>query len=257
MFVDQDFEYYYGEQIKNYISQFAQVFSGMYVTVGKNDSDNSKFIRIPIAYGSPDKVVTAIKNENTQNKMIRVPMFSIRLGGISIMMDRKSGTNVEHRKTILPLGGDIATDLKVIYRLKPLPYNLTFSVSAYCSNSDQMFQIVEQVLLLFDPLLQLQTSDSPTDWTRIVDSELTSVELEDNRNSDTDGRLLVTTFGFDVRAYMAPPANLKANAIKSIRRRVAAIAGVEDVDAVAADVDRPLPEYEVIYDIEATSHPSI
>ena len=40
MFVDQEFDYYYGEQIRTVINQFAQVFSELYVTVGKNDNNS-------------------------------------------------------------------------------------------------------------------------------------------------------------------------------------------------------------------------
>lgn len=257
MFVDQEFDYYYGEQIKTYISQFAQVFSEMYVRSGNTPlNQTNNYIRIPIIYGSPDKVVTAIKNDNTQNKMIRVPVFSIKLEAISIMMDRKSGTNTEYRKTVLPLGGDIKTDLKVIQRLKPLPYNLTFSVAAYTSNSDQMFQIIEQILILFDPLLQFQTSDSYGDWTKIQDAELTAVNLDDNRSPENDGRILMTTFTFDVRAYMAPPANIKKNAITNIRLRIDALNGSQNIKDVAYDTGRPEPEYNVIYDIDKAHIPS-
>lgn len=257
MFVDQEFDYYYGEQIKTYISQFAQVFAEMYVTTGKNDNNSANnYIRIPIVYGSQDKVVAAIKNDHTQNKILRVPMFSIKLEQITLMMDRKSGTNVEHRKTVLPLGGDIKTDLKVIKRLKPLPYNLTFSVAAFASNSDQMFQITEQILILFDPLLQIQTSDEYGDWTKIVDCELTSVGLDDNRSPENDGRVLISTFTFDVRAYMAPPADIKKNAIQSIRLRIEALNSRQNIDEVGRDVDRPTPPYTVIYDIEKADIPS-
>lgn len=257
MFVDQEFDYYYGEQIKIYISQFAQVFAEMYVRGGSNPLNKSNnYIRIPIIYGSPDKVVAAIKNENTQNKLVRVPLFSIKLESISIMLDRKSGTNTEYRKTVLPLGGDIKTDLKVLQRTKALPYNLTFSVAAYTSNSDQMFQIIEQILILFDPFLQFQTSDSYGDWTKIQDAELTSVNLDDNRSPENDGRILMTTFTFDVRAYMAPPANIKKNAITSIRLRIDALNGSQNIQDVAHDTGRPTPEYKVIYDIDSSNIPS-
>lgn len=259
MFVDQEFDYYYGKQIKTYIAQFAQVFSEMYVTVGENDLNkaSTKHVRIPIVYGSPDKVVSAIKSENTQNKMVRVPLFSIKLENISLMLDRKSGTNTEQRTTVLPVGGDIKTDLKVIKRLKPLPYNLTFSVVAYASNSDQIFQITEQILMLFDPFLQFQTSDTRGDWTQIVDSELTSVNLDDNRTPANDGRVLMVSFGFDVRAYMAPPANIRDEVVASIRLRVAALSGADDTQVVVADVDRPLPAHTVIYDLADSAIPPI
>lgn len=258
MYVDQEFDYYYGDQIKGYLAQFAQVFSEMYVTGGKNDNKSANnFIRIPIVYGSPDKVVSAIKSENTQNKVVRLPTFSIVMDGISIMMDRKSGTNTEHRKTVLPVGGDIKTDLKVIHRTKPLPYNIAVSVTAYTSNTSQMFQIMEQILILFDPLLQFQTSDNYGDWGKIVDAELTAVDMNDNRSAENDGRILMTTFGFDLRVYMAPPANIKKNAITAIRLRVDTVAAKYNTGEYVKDVDRPTPEYVVIYDIDNENIPPI
>lgn len=251
------FDYYYGGQIRRYINQFAQVFSGMYVVIGENDKGSeTKFVRVPVIYGSADKVVASLKSENTQNKPVRVPMFSMKLEGISIMMDRKSGTNTQIRQTVFPVGGDIKTDLKTLYRSKPLPYNFTFSVTAFTSNSDQMFQLTEQILMLFDPLLQFQTSDARYDWTKIVDAEMTSVNLDNNRSADDDGRILQYSFGFEVRLYMSPPANIKHDTIQSIRMRIEAISGAYDTQEYADDVDRPLPEYTEIYNIEDENIPS-
>jgi hypothetical protein len=256
MFVDQEFDYYYGEQIKRYINQFAQVFAEMYVRGGKNDyKSETDYIRIPIMYGSPDKVVAAIKSENTQNKLLRLPAFSIKLENISIQLDRKSGTNVVHRKSVLPLGGDIKNDLHVVERLKALPYNFNFSVAALTSNSDQLFQIIEQVLMLFDQMLQFQTSDAYGDWTKIVDAELLSFDINNNRNTEDDNRILQCTFGFDVRGYLSPPANLRKNAIKSIRLRIDALDGHQNIQEVVRDVDRPEPPYTVIFDLDKSNIP--
>lgn len=258
MYADQEYNYYYGEQIKNYIAQFAQVFSEMYVTIGKNDYNNeNRYVRIPIMYGSQDKVVAAIKSENTQNKPIRLPAFSIVLDDISIMMERMSGTNTQVRQSFLPVGGDIRKDVKVIQRLKPLPYNLGLKVTAYTSNTDQMFQIIEQILLLFDPMLQFQTSDSYFDWAKIIDSELTAFSIDNNRSAEDDGRIVICTFGFDVRAYMSPPANLKDNAINSIRLRIDTVAAKLNTEEYAKDVDREHPEYTIVYDLDKANIPPI
>lgn len=250
-------DYYYGGQIKRYINQFAQVFSEMYVTVGKNDSGSAtSYVRIPMYYGSPDRVVSSLKAENTQNKPIRVPAFTIKLEELSLALDRKSGTNTEYRYTVFPVGGDIKKDLRAVYKLKPLPYSFTFSVTALTSNSDQMFQILEQILLLFDPMLQFQSGDARHDWTKIIDAELTAVEIEDNRSQDTDGRILQTRLGFVVRAYMSPPANIKDNVIKAIRLRVEAIAGSYNTEEYVADQSRDLPEYEEIFNLDNSDAPS-
>lgn len=245
------FDYYYGGQIRRYINQFAQVFSGMVVVTGKNDSgSDTKYIKVPVVYGSTDKVVASLKSENTQNKAIRVPMFSMKIENISIMMDRKTGTNTQTRYTVFPVGGDIKKDLRTVYRLKPLPYNVTFSVTAFTSNSDQMFQLTEQILMLFDPLLQFQVSDAKYDWTKISDAEMVSISLDNNRNPEDDGRLLQSTFSFEVRGYMAPPANIKHDTIQNIRMRIEAIAGTYDTQDYVEDVERPLPVYTEIYNLE-------
>lgn len=249
--IDLPTNFYYGEQIKRYLTQFGQVFASMQVSTGKNDyNSESKLISIPVIYGSPDKVVAAIKSEHTQNKPVRVPLFSMKLENITLMLDRKSGTNTEHRRTIFPVGGDIKKDLKTMYRLKPLPYNLTVSVSAYASNTNQMFQIVEQVLMLFDPMLQFQRSDSLYDWTKIVDAELQSIAIDDNRSADTDGRILIYTFTFDLRILFSAPANVKDNVVQKIRMRIEAVSSSTDLKEHVADVTRPEPEYVEIYNLD-------
>lgn len=220
MKVDQEFRYYYGSQIKNYISQFSQVFSEMYVTTGKNDRErDNDYIRIPIVYGAMDKVVSAIKAGHTQNKPLRLPMFSIKLTNIALAIDRKSGTNTEFSKSVIPLGGDPIKDVKVLKRAKPLPYILTMNLTAYVSNTDHLFQIIEQIALLFDPTFQFQTSDVYCDWTKIIDATLTQINIDD-RQIDTDGRVSLATFTFDVLGYMSLPATLKDESIKSIRIRI-------------------------------------
>lgn len=256
MLVDQEFQYYYGSQIRNYIEQFSQVFSEMYVTVGKNGSNTGdNHIRLPIFYGSMDKTVAAIKAGNTQNKLLRAPAFSILFEGIQLDRDRQSGTNTQSRKTVLPVGGDIKTDLKVVYTLKPLPYTFNFSVAVLCSNTDQLFQICEQILLIFDPFLQFQTGDGAYDWTKMVDALLTDVEL--STRGDNDGRYVTAEFKFAVKGYMAPPANITNNAITKIKLRVDAVAAANyPVEVVAADVDREEPKYTVIYDLSTENIPA-
>ena len=249
-------DYYYGAQIRRYIAQFSQVFAGMYVTVGKNkNAGTNRYVRVPIVYGSPDKVVASIKSEHVQNKPPRLPLFSIKLESISINMDRKSGTNTEYRNVVFPAGGDITKDMKTLYRSKPLPYNFTFGVTAYTTNSDQMFQLLEQILMLFDPLLQFQTSDARYDWTKIVDAELTGISIDDNRSADTDGRIMQVSFDFEVRLYMAPPANIKNTVIKDLRLRVEAVAGPYSAKEFIEDIEGDLPPYTEIFNLDDADAP--
>ena len=49
----------------------------------------------------------------------------------------------------------------------PTPYNLTVNVDIWSSNTDQKLQILEQILMLFNPSLEIQTTDNYVDWTSL------------------------------------------------------------------------------------------
>jgi len=84
-----------------------------------------------------------------------------------------------------------------------------------------------------------------------------SVDITDNRTPENDGRILSSTFGFDIRAYLSPPANVKKNAITSIKLRIDTVAARYNTNEYVKDVDRPEPAYTVIYDINKSDIPSI
>ncbi len=60
-----------------------------------------------------------------------------------------------------------------VERIMPTPYMLRVNVDIWSSNTDQKLQIMEQILSLFNPSLEIQTTDNYIDWT-----SLTSVYLE-------------------------------------------------------------------------------
>lgn len=258
MSVDQNVQYYYGEQIKKCITEFAQVFSEMYVTIGKNDlNSSSNYIRLPIIYGTQDRVVASIKARNTQNVPLRVPLFCITFESIRLNLDRMKGTNTQASRTVLPLGGDIKKDLKVVTRLSPLPYVFELKISSICSNSDQMMQVMEQILLLFDPTLQFQTSTTVFDWSKVIDAELTDINIEDQRGQESDGRLNIVNYTFSINAYLSPPADIKSNVIQNIMLRVEAVRNTENLNQYIKDSDRTTEPFQRVFDLESADIPSI
>ena len=44
------------------------------------------------------------------------------------------------------------------------------------SNTDQKLQLLEQILVLFNPALEIQQNDNPVDWTTITTVELTDIQ---------------------------------------------------------------------------------
>lgn len=232
------------------------VFAGLQVAIGKNDfGDADNLIRVPIRYGSADRVVTAIKNGNTQNMPLRLPTMAAYLKGIDMNPEARKGVGVVNRHTALPRGGAFPADLKVIQREMPIPYMALFDLSIMASNTDQHFQILEQILTLFNPMIQIQTSDDVYDWKRITTVELTDVGLEENYPIATDSRLISTTLTFIVPIWLAPPTVINRNYVAEIKIRLEAVASDKSVGDILLDVNRTLPEYETLIDTTTMDFP--
>jgi len=248
--------YHYDSQMRNYIIQFMAIFSGMKVSVGENDfTKQSKLIDVPVRYGSADRVVNAIKTENTTNMPIRLPTMAAYLTGIQMAPDARAGVNVVERKTYLERGRAFPSDLRVIERERPIPYRAIFDLSIFASNTDQHFQMLEQIMTLFNPILQIQTSDDALDWKRLTTVELENIGLEENYPAGADSRIIQSTMTFVVPIYMAPPTVINRNYIAAIKMRLAAIAGNQELLEVVSDINRELPPYEELIDAGTMDFP--
>ena len=223
--------YFYSQQFRKHIIQFMAIFAGMKVSVGKNDFESeSNLIEVPIVYGSRDRVVSHIFSENTQNKMLRLPIMSAQVVGITPALDRMSGQNTERKEIKLKRGGVIPDDLQQITVLKPVPYTVDMELSINTSNTDHHFQILEQIFLLFNPSLQIQVSDAYGNTSSIIEVLLQGVNLEENYPAGTDNRIISSTILFQYVIYLAAPANLRNEIIKSIQIRLTAGDNIVDVD---------------------------
>lgn len=248
--------FFYDEQLKAYIVQFMAVFSGMQTRIGKNDFGSATNLAyVPIRYGTADRVAQAILAENTQNKPIRLPTMAATLIGIELALDKMKGTDTKSRYTTFPVGGSFPDDLSVVELMMPIPYEAFFELSIMSSNTDQQLQIIEQILLLFNPTLQLQLSDDPHDWKKLTMLQLNNITLEERIPAGLENRVIVSSFTFQATVMMSPPAQIKKNFIKSIKLRLEAVRHSQDVLEVVNDVSRELPEYSTIIDADELDFP--
>jgi len=243
--------YYYDEQFRSYIIQFAAIFAGMKVMVGWNEDNAPELIKVPIKCASMDRVVGHIIGENTQNKLIRLPLMSFQLTGIDQAPERRKGIGQQKRNTYMPTGGVFPDDLKVVYQRQPVPYMAQFELAIWASNQEQHHQIVEQILTLFDPLVQIQTSDEVFDTTRLTTVELVDVRLEENVPQGADRRLIQTRMGFLVPIYLSTAVDVRENYIKDILVRLGAIGtDVSSSYDIIADLDSQDIEYEKVFSLD-------
>jgi hypothetical protein len=212
--------YYYNQQLKKFILGFANVFTGMQVTGGLDGAGKLITMTVPVRYGSSDRVTAAIAAGNTQNKLHTIPMMSAYMTGLELAPDRLHGVNQVDRRTMLEQGGVFPDDIKTLRRVMAIPYNMQMELAVYASNTDQMFQILEQILILFDYDLQLQFNDAPFDWTKIAKLFLRGMQNEENYPMGVDRRMIIWTLQFELPVWLSPPIEVRNDLIQSITVRI-------------------------------------
>lgn len=236
-------QYYYNKQLKQYIVMFANLFAGLQVQAGKDECGCEQFIQVPIVYGSMDRVVASIGARNTQNQQFTLPIMSCYMTNMEMAPDRVRGLNGVDKRTVLEQGGVYPTDLKVVRRVMPIPYDLHFELAIYASNTDQLLQILEQILILFDYDLQVQRNDAPFDWTKITSVYLEGINNEENYPLGTERRVITWTLEFRMPAWLSPPAEMREQLIQSIAIRFGDLEGLTlnqyDENGVLQPFDSP------------------
>lgn len=255
--------YYYDYQLLRYAIQFMAIFSNMKVKVGASATLPSRLIKVPIIYGSRDRVVAAIKSDNTSNKPLRVPTMSAIIRGIEMAPTLRKGIGQVRRKTVMPLGAEFPSGVRVVKQMMPVPYLARFDLVVYASNTDQHFQMMEQILMLFDPIVQIQLGDDPFDWTILTTVELKQITWEENFPSLAAPRVIQSSLSFECPVYLSPPADFKSNYIADIKVRLGVVpttVNLRDSGQVIQALDAEGAIYEDLFtladvDIEKPPNP--
>lgn len=208
--------YFYEEQLRKYILQFCAIFYSLKVKTGKGECEEEQFITVPTVVGSKDRVVAAIMAGNTKNRSFSIPCMAAHMQSLELAPDRRKNPSHIDSRVTMRAGGIFPEDLTVVKRAMPVPYNMTMELSIYASNTQQMHQILEQILVLFNPDVQIQKSDGEFDWTKITKVELVGINNEENYPMGSDRRTLVWTLTFLVPIFLSIPAAVKDEVVRKI-----------------------------------------
>ncbi len=244
-------EFYYDEQLKKYLIQFMAIFADMTVRVGWTGDKEPRLIKVPVYAGSKDRVVAAIKSENTQNKPIRLPTMSAHITALDYAPERAKGKGGNRRQTHMPTGGLFPDDITAVEQRMPVPYNATMELSIWASNQDQHYQILEQILMIFNPHLQIQRSDDVFDWTKISMVEMTGISPEENFPAGADRRIIRTSLTFQVPIWIATPADVHKRVVHDIYMRIGAVSqAANSSEDIVAELDAQGIPYELNFSLD-------
>lgn len=193
----------YNKQFEAYITQFLRIFSGIQVRDGvKRENDSYKFRKVPVYYGPPTRITSEILNKRSSFPNVSLPLISGNLESISINTDRRGPTKYHEDKVSYK---DSTGTYKTNQRLVGPALTLSLKVSIWASSNDELFQILEQLLLMFNPKVTIQKSTDIEDSNYITQVELTEISRNINTPLGTDSKTFQTDLQFSVDARMNYP----------------------------------------------------
>lgn len=245
-------DYFYDQQLRRYFLQVTRLFGGFVVLTGKGGRNKTIQTRqVPVRYGETSRMVNHIIRLNTENKILSTPFMSTYLTTINMASDRRQVPSLVTTHQVDEREFDKNTgeytnkvgDRFTVQRHMPVPYNLTFKLDIWTSNINEKMQLVEQILALFNPAVDLQTSDSPLDWTAITYAEMQdSIEWTSKTVPyGTDVTIDVSSMQFLVPAWINPPAKVtQRKVIQTIIQNIYAVKDLPDEGQLTYEDDGDL-----------------
>lgn len=211
-------QFFYDNQVRRFLTQFMRVMSGFQVEFGQGATGQSVLQQVPVIYGDPSRQAAVILKQNSENMMNSVPAIAVYVSGLDYDRDRVqspsfvSTLNVRERAYDPDTGNylDRPGDSYSVDRLMPVPYKLSVKADIWTSNTEQKLQLWEQIATLFNPSIELQSTDNFVDW-----GSLTAVELKstvwDSRSvpMNADESISVVTMQFEMPIWISSPAKVK------------------------------------------------
>lgn len=209
----QNQQHFYDNQLRRYITQMVRMMSGF-----SYQNSSGEINPVPVMYGDLTRQVASIIRDNTENKIPNAPRMAVYVTGLELdtarLRDASYVEKVNVRERAFDEDGKEYLNKEgrnyTVERQMPTPYTITVNVDLWSSNTDQKLQILEQILMLFNPSLEIQTTDNYLDWT-----SLSVVNLDDvtwSSRSIPQGAEIeidVATLTFTSPIWIAPPARVK------------------------------------------------
>ena len=211
-------QFFYDAQIERFLAQFIRMISGFQIEFGKDRDGNTTLQRVPVYYGDGSRQVAAIINNMSENAMPTVPAMTVYINNITYDRDRVQEPNFVGKMSIRQRYYNEDTQeyenrqgaAFSIERAMPVPYTLDLKVDIWTSNTKQKLQLLEQLIVLFNPALEIQSTDNYIDWTSLSVVYLDSPTWSSRTVPiGTNDPIDVATLSFKLPVWISPPAKVK------------------------------------------------
>jgi len=205
--------HFYDGQIRRYLLQTIRALSHFSVKYG-----DGTLVQIPVVYGDADRQAAAIMRQNSENKINSTPRISVYITGLAMDKDRLADSSYIGKVHVRERSVDQDTgyystnqgENYTVERLMPTPFKLSMKADIWAANTDQKLQILEQILVLFNPTLELQTTDNYIDWTSLTTLEITDLTWSSRSIPvGIDSPIDLATLTLSTPIWINPPVKVK------------------------------------------------
>lgn len=210
--------FFYDGQIRRYITQFIRMFSNFSVEIGLSQDNVRQYQTVPAYYGDMSRQVANIIRNNSENTSMSVPAISCYITGLGIDRDRTQEPYFIDKKSVRTRKVDPATGeytneqggMYTIERMMPTPFKMIMKADIWTSNLNQKLQLLEQIVTMFNPSLEIQTTDNYFDWTSLSIVTLTDITFTTRTlPQGAEDQVDVATLTFEIPIWLSPPAKVK------------------------------------------------
>lgn len=194
--------------------------SNFQVQFGTTDVATGKLAlqTVPVFYGDASRQAQHILKGMSENALSTVPAMAVYITALQYDRERMqepfhvSKLHIRQRRIDPDTGMPTSEqgESYTVERHMPVPYRLTLKLDIWTSNTEQKLQLIEQLCTLFNPSLEIQSTDNYIDWTSLSIVTLTDVSW-DSRTVPygTEDPISVAALTFDLPIWISPPAKLK------------------------------------------------
>jgi hypothetical protein len=211
-------QFVYDGQLRRFVTQFIRMVSNFQVEFGKDTDGNRTLQTVPVYYGDISRQAAMILRNNSENSLNTVPAMAAYISAFTY--DRERVQNPYHESvmrvrertydTTSETYGSTQDGIYTVERLMPAPYKLTMKLDIWTSNTEQKHQLLEQITPLFNPGLEIQSTDNYIDWSSLSVVLLTDVAYSSRTvPSMSDESIDIATLTFELPIWITLPAKVK------------------------------------------------
>lgn len=222
------YTYRYDKQFEKAIGQFIRVFSGFQVQNGVDRGDSFNTKRVPVIYATIDRVVSDIMGERSHFSGTSVPLMTANMIGYDI--NPEEFVPKYHQDSF----GTEETQTETLTRIMGVPLTVNMNLSILADSRSQLFQIIEQILMIFNPKVSFNVDDSLYNPNHISEITLESIQPETVYPISTETSFASVTMSFSFPFRLEYPKEIGDNLILEIQKNL--INGATDETIVEDEI---------------------